>query len=458
MSSKEDENWSLWIGSTLDTFGFKQEITSFRSHCFDEFSANVSSKSEQIYPIRFSLVGSAGEGFRHGRSDIDLLAVLINTVCLDRPMVNAHLNTLKTDYSGTAPGYTKVILINKKSHDIRHPFHFNTMYRSTEGHPYIPSSALQYIAIDLEINGPALSLESFLQSYIFSDMDFVFSFYFGGKEHLRKWAKRSRFYTWPQPTVLKEISSMEGYIVPVGDKPSDFQSLEWRICYTTAEKKLVGYLNAQEQKLYILLKMVSKTILQPVCKAITSYVVKNVVFWIAEGTAEQQCSVNCLVFLLQKSLYFIKYCLENNHLPNYMIPERNLIRAGVFGKEKQSTIDFLSELLKEGGAIIVRIPKLYQCMSYMVRSPGRAVQYGNWRDDVEKQTMKLIVQLSKNWTPFVPLEHQSSLLTAAFEGNIIAALKYLMLLVPELPNMILQGQFEEIIYLLKARLEATMLL
>jgi hypothetical protein len=31
---------------------------------------------------------------------------------------------------------------------------------------------------------------------------------------------------------------MEGYIVPIGDKLSDMQTYEWRICYTTAAKKI----------------------------------------------------------------------------------------------------------------------------------------------------------------------------------------------------------------------------
>ncbi|XP_045193009.2 uncharacterized protein LOC123549192 [Mercenaria mercenaria] len=457
MSSKEDENFSLWINSTLDTFGFRPEIISFRSYWYDKLAENMNLKLEELSPFRFSLVGSAGEGVRLGKSDTDILSVFKNTVCSDNPRINVHLNILKTDYSGTAPGYTKIVLINKSSSDIRHPFHFDTMYKSTEGHPYIPC-ALEYFAGKSEINGPAFSSAFPYESYLFSGTDLVFSFYFTGKEHLSEWAKRSRFYAWPQHTVLNEISKMEGYIVPVGDKQSDLKCLEWRICYTTAEKKLVQHLNDAQKKLYILLKMVCKTILQPICKAITSYIVKNVVFWVAERMPELQCSVNCLMNLLQKALYFIKYCLENNHLPNYMIPGRNLLRGGVSGREKRQAIDLLSQLMKEGGAIVVRIPKLYQCMFHMVHSPERGSRYGIWRDEVEKQTMKFLVlcqkEYSRRWVPMPIL----SFLQVLKNMNYMKALKYFMLVVPEFPNMIVQGKFVELQYLFLARVEATMLL
>jgi hypothetical protein len=177
---------------------------------------------------------------------------------------------------------------------------------------------------------------------------------------------------------------MEGYIVPIGDKQSDMQAYEWRICYTSAEKKLVLSLSDIQLKAYVLLKIMAKTLLKPRCNFLTSYVVKNVIFWVMEMTDSCQLLPSHLVNLIQKAIFFIKYCVINNHLPNYMIPERNLLRGYVFGKDKEAIISFLSDCLDEGSSILLKIPKLYHCVALSISKPDLFPEFRKWRDEAER--------------------------------------------------------------------------
>jgi hypothetical protein len=53
-----------------------------------------------------------------------------------------------------------------------------------------------------------------------------------------------------------------------------------------------------------------------------------------------------------------------------MIPERNLLKGVAGGKEKESIVNFLSDCLKEGGNVILKIPKLCQYVSIYRKTRG----------------------------------------------------------------------------------------
>ncbi|XP_045182230.2 uncharacterized protein LOC123540960 [Mercenaria mercenaria] len=404
MSNTDDRDLSLLICSTLNNFGFKKENVRFRSKCVmsDEVMKNNNVRKKLGSPHAYIIsVGSAGEGVKLSDSDFDRMFVRDDIICLDKGDTVENLTILEADNSNTAPGYTKVVLTNTLVRSYAGmKLHLSTCgyATSTGGHSYLSSAKYRSLNFNsyktftqndaltesVTTNGPAVTVKMSDNLTNFEG-DVVYSLFFYGSEHLRTWANRTRYYTWPSSECVREISGMEGYLVPVGDKQSAQQDLEWRICYTTAEKELIASLNDIQIKVYVLLKMVAKSVLKPVCKALTSYVVKNVVFWIMEGTDQQILSPDIIVNLIQKSLYFIKYCLENNHFPNYMIPERNLLRGAVNSMEKQNVLNFLSDCLREGGTVLLRVPKLYRCVSYSMTYPENVIKYGKWRDEVEKQ-------------------------------------------------------------------------
>ncbi|XP_053404987.1 uncharacterized protein LOC128558798 [Mercenaria mercenaria] len=478
MSNTDDRDLSLLIFSTLNNFGFKKENVCFRSliGSYEDKAKETSSKEQKISRHHIILVGSAGEGVQLSDSDVDGMGFFEDIICLDQGDTVENLIILEADHSNTAPGYTKVVLTDTllTASDVIYLHLMVSMCTSgsatsTDRHSYVSSTKFRsfYFNIfkiathtentgvenELTTNGPAVTFR--MSHRPNSEGDAVPSLLFYGSEHLRKWANRTRHYTWPSSECVREISGMEGYLVPVGDKLSIQQDLEWRICYTTAEKELIASLNDIQIKVYVLLKLLAKSVLKPVCKALTSYVVKNIVFWIMEGTHQQSLSPDLIVNLIQKSLYFMKYCLENNHFPNYMIPERNLLRGAVNSREKQNVINFLSDCLREGGTVLLRVPKLYQCVFYSKTYPENVIKFGKWRDEVEKLDLQF-PEICDNFFINLYTGNMSMNEIQNFTSNVS---KMLALVMPDLIPLLNSGKnFQEVLDVYAKRLKMIHLL
>jgi len=152
------------------------------------------------------------------------------------------------------------------------------------------------------------------------DVDLVLGLPFYSSKVLDKWLNRERFHEWPSKALQDKIAAMIGYVVPVGHKSSPVRNIEWRISYTTAEKKLVRSMNNVQVKLYVVLKLVQKERFKPVCPNFTSYMVKNLVFWVLEQTPISRFTPHNLVDNIMSALRILKAFLTNNILPCYMIP------------------------------------------------------------------------------------------------------------------------------------------
>ncbi|XP_060566960.1 uncharacterized protein LOC132725790 [Ruditapes philippinarum] len=407
MSSTNDKNLSLSLCTILDSFGYSKEQIELRSKRMDDLfqkhANTINSKYGLLHVPVFTFVsaGSACEGIQLSDSDIDYMIAFQDIICVDEGFENSKCIVLESYRNSTAPGYTKIVLIsNHNSFDLRMPFNGTYMrlqtlskYRTQSGKKYISSEQFKGSTLDL-MNGFELKVfdsctgPAFQSNGDFNNeqVDTVFSFYFYGGNYLNRWTNRSRNHVWPTPEAVNEVSQMEGYIVPIGDKKSDMQAYEWRICYTTAEKKLVSSLSDTQLKAYVLLKIMAKTLLKPRCNFLTSYVVKNAIFWVMEMTDSCQLTPSHLVNLIQKAIFFIKHCVINNHLPNYMIPERNLLRGDVFGKDKVAVISFLSDCLDEGGSILLKVPKLYHSVALAISKPEFFSAFRKWRDEAERLT------------------------------------------------------------------------
>jgi hypothetical protein len=92
---------------------------------------------------------------------------------------------------------------------------------------------------------------------------------------LSKWATRPRH--WPPPEAIQQVVSLGAFLTPVGFKGSEYQHVEWRVCFNAGEIELVNNLNDTQIKLYVLLKMVKNDVLIPRKKEVTSYTLKNIV-------------------------------------------------------------------------------------------------------------------------------------------------------------------------------------
>ena len=195
------------------------------------------------------------------------------------------------------------------------------------------------------IAGPAL--RSFRDESIGSlwEIDAVFSIPCICKRINHAWVSRKRKFDWPSKELIAEISKLDGHVVPVGFKGSHTSGIEWRICYTLAEIKLVQSFNETQIKLHALLKIVGKRLLQTKCSDITSYILKNIILWMTEKMPTEKFQTKNLFGLLRVALKFLKQTIQKRCLPNYMIQERNLYDGKLTENERINVIKVLDELI-----------------------------------------------------------------------------------------------------------------
>lgn len=212
-------------------------------------------------------------------------------------------------------------------------------------------------------------------------MDIVISFRCKTPSFIRHWVKRQREYGWPPEEVIREISEMEVNLVGTGFTGSETKDVEWRVCFNPIEVLLMTSLNDTQTKLYVLLKMVLKTILKPQQKELTSYDMKNLVLWMAEMNPQVVFYEESLVDWLFKCLRLLKRSIQQGCIPYYMIPERNLLAGKMKQCQKERLLRRMSAVIKRGPSSLLKCPKLYNAL--VVVEPKQLYWLGKRRDLLE---------------------------------------------------------------------------
>ncbi|KAH3875868.1 uncharacterized protein LOC127870479 [Dreissena polymorpha] len=313
--------------------------------------------------------GSKGEGLANMyESDIDLLAVLRDVVCLEDGLNDGTLPRVMTvfilNFGLCYPGHCKLLLC-KRGQRIR-PILQNALVEDGYGGALLSSDLFyrncehDYMDDDMDVEfqrnqraGPSLPFTCF---GLFK-MDFVYCLPCLCPSILNRWAARSRH--WPPTHVVQKVVSMGAFVTPVAYQGSEYKHVEWRLCFNTGEMELLCNLNDVQIKVYVILKMILKDVLKPKNKEITSYMVKNVVLWLAERSQNSLCNEKSLFNWLREGLIFLRNAIVTMHLPCYIIPERNLLAACGMREDLQHTwITIMKEMIEEGPRILLRLPKM----------------------------------------------------------------------------------------------------
>ena len=272
------------------------------------------------------------------------------------------------DTDHVSPGYTKVKVLRLNETKLLNSFTTEgkaVLYAMIEQNGDNILSSERFIAKAYEadededtetVAGPAgRSLES---DWNICDTDSVYSIPCICKRINYAWANRKRKFDWPNKVLFGEISKLNGHIVPVGFKGSKNSNIEWRICYTMSEIKLVQSFNETQIKLHALLKMVGKGLLRSNCPDITSYILKNVLLWMAEKISPAKFEIENLYGLLKVALKFLTQMIRVRCLPNYMIPERNLFQGKLIRVERREVLKVLDELINDMDFFIEKYDEL----------------------------------------------------------------------------------------------------
>jgi len=142
-------------------------------------------------------------------------------------------------------------------------------------------------------------------------------------------------------------------------------------------------MNDVQVKLYVVLKFVQKDRLKPICQNFTSYMVKNLVFWVLEKTPMRNLTPETLVDRILTAFWHLKQFLENKFLPCYMIPERNLFHGRMNGSECVSLLKEVDKIIDDGCGFLLKHHKLSLSMQLTFSYPEIAVAYKQWLVEIE---------------------------------------------------------------------------
>ena len=238
-------------------------------------------------------------------------------MCVEDPadVVNAA-GTLLMDTFDVMPGYTRLKLITP----IELVGDDMAKYFCDRGdRRYLSSSS--FVSGHQEFNAgegkisekagpsiPGISLLSF---------DSVTAFERKCKTIVENFRKRKRSYYWPSRFLLQDFKDNFIYamVAPVGYKTSPTERLEWRICCTLVEVRLIQTLCEVHMKLFVLLKAITKEVINKIVPdTITSYFIKNIIFWMAETTPPELLKEKLFVDRLTGALSYMKDSVESGFL------------------------------------------------------------------------------------------------------------------------------------------------
>ena len=268
-------------------------------------------------------------------SDSDVMGVLSGFIVVDSNSETFKgCIPIKATRTGCLPGYCKLILTSQQ-HKLRDNLYlldrltFDVILESMQG-MYISSKLFcrNYIPFNLmpdergnvvfDINGPAVRNVN---------VDYVRAFQMQNwPKEAKLWKSRTRANNWPSDILLTRLENeIPCYVVPKGNKMSSAFELEWRISFVELERELIWNLNDTQFKCYICLKTVKRRLSElGILKEITTYHLKNIIFWMCESLPESEWSPRNLVSCVNKCFRKLIACIKDGNLGHYFIPENNL--------------------------------------------------------------------------------------------------------------------------------------
>ena len=295
--------------------------------------------------------GSIAEGTNLTDSDFDQMFILpditVHTVKTNPENIKGHSFLL--DATDSSPGYAKLKLLKLKDmkRQVRNSFDISIqeMLQDTNNGMSLSSDSFVNFCCSGE-NVPSREVRRYcrhgpcatmkypdLDGYLTGipgmtiELDYVYAL--SCEEwptEAREWISRKRYHNWPPKDVVDKISKQTCHVVPIGDKHSEFFSMEWRISFLLGERELVWNFNDTQVQCYVLLKCIFKQHLAPLAPdQLSSYHLKTIVFWKSEENGLSiwydenllQCMIECLSEL--------KKSIEEKTLAHYFHRQINLL-------------------------------------------------------------------------------------------------------------------------------------
>lgn len=378
------------LSHIMDCLGYSQEMIYLRSDIYVNFDAEKNEVNpDPTVPYRRRSVGSRGEGtVKYVESDWDALLIDERTICVEPQFRCENLPAFMSVFTMIQcvihPGHYKLLLKKKGEGD--YSTDIDNYLTLSENRHWLSSKKYLNSAIPEEnsASGPAVSA----QTAEGTDNDIVYTFPAICASVLSQWAHRPRKFDWPAAELIKHISQRSGNMVANGIKGCRESDLEWRLCFNESELLLVQSWNDTQMKLYKVLKMIKKNVLKQDQKQITSYILKNIVFWLSEAHPQSHFESRNLFVWVKKALLLLKRAVKLYYLPYYMIPNRNLLAERISRSYRRLLINQISDIICSGPKMLTACHKMQFAMKM---SPEELLQYKEMCDELEELTLLQLI-------------------------------------------------------------------
>lgn len=185
----------------------------------------------------------------------------------------------------------------------------------------------QNILFVVDQGGPAVNVSAFVREGggAMFDMALCLSFPYWPAV-ANDWITRHRPSGWPSPELVSLIVKEGCALVPVSPLRS-LTGLEWRISFSSCERKLAQSLSNCQKGCFLIVKGIWRHFLKhPSKKGVQSYHLKTAMFWVCEEVSpadwrKDKIGVGALRILQKLYSFLVNMCC-----PHYLIPENNLFQ------------------------------------------------------------------------------------------------------------------------------------
>nr|XP_022292674.1 uncharacterized protein LOC111103591 isoform X2 [Crassostrea virginica] len=302
-------------------------------------------------------VGSLVEGTNITGSDSDMLyiwkKVMICRNVDEVPKTDGAVFVMER--SNSPPGYTKLRLVEKQTAEENILIEGNCIkdvVETTKMGKYLSNTKViecfaQYKRMQgrvfIERNGPCVTSDNLDMAQGFELCNITEE----GKQWLHVMDSSNMERIWPSPLVIEKIKKLKCHVVSVGgsDKRIPGSSLNWRLSYTFWEKELVCSFHDVQFFCFLYMKMLNRKKLNVICHDVSSFHIKNVVFWESIECSQDLFQFKNLRTLIQQCLVRLQTAVKEKRLSHFIDRERNLFESKLQDEnDRQNLILFLDNV------------------------------------------------------------------------------------------------------------------
>ncbi|KAK3584702.1 hypothetical protein CHS0354_021375 [Potamilus streckersoni] len=286
--------------------------------------------------VRTYIFGSRGEGSTGPglQSDIDFLHEN-NTVKVVTELFQCQpdmINMLMVNDSHTHPGYVKLQHIRKSPFDNLIALHEKGYIDNVTTIDLLNRTLLLNTAHHRlgTISGPSLHADNDPKELSTDHVNALRCMQWPQEGH--EWFLRRRLNGWPTPIQIGIAREYGCFVTPVGHPHSSECLIEWRLSFSIAERDFTRSFEDTTMKVYILLKMIKKTYIEPVVgDAFSSYHCKVCIFWMRERTSYElwrnENLLQCLILCIRQLYEWA----TTGFCPDYFIVTNNIYDRKIIG-------------------------------------------------------------------------------------------------------------------------------